>query len=133
MFGFIKKLFDYNEKELKRLSRIVEQINSFEPKISKLSDRKLQKKTEEFKNRLSEGAALGEILPEAFAVVREVAKRTVQMRPYDVQMIAAIALFEGKIAEQKTGEGKTLSATPALYLRALEGKGAHLVTVNDII
>jgi preprotein translocase subunit SecA len=107
MFRFVKKLFDYNEKELKRLSKIVEQINSFEPKISNLSDKKLQKKTVEFRNRLSEGASLEEMLPEAFAVVREAAKRTVQMRPYDVQMIAAIALFEGKIAEQKTGEGKT--------------------------
>jgi preprotein translocase subunit SecA len=115
MFRFVKKLFDYNEKELKRLSKIVEQINSFEPKISNLSDKKLQKKTVEFRNRLSEGASLEEMLPEAFAVVREAAKRTVQMRPYDVQMIAAIALFEGKIAEQKTGEGKTQLCTCELW------------------
>jgi len=133
MFNFVKKFFDYNEKELKRLGKTVEEINSFESKLRKLSDKKLQDKTREFKSRLKDGLTLEQILPEAFAVVREVARRTVAMRPYDVQLMAAIALFEGKIAEQKTGEGKTLSAVPALYLRALEGKGVHLVTVNDYL
>jgi len=133
MFNFVKKLFDYNEKELKRLRGVVEQINSFEEKISKLSDKKLSQKTEEFKNKIADGVNPHEILPEAFAVVREAAKRTIGQRHYDVQLMAALSLWEGKVVEQKTGEGKTLSATPALYLRALEGKGAHLVTVNDYL
>ncbi len=133
MLNFLKSLFDYNQKELKRLKKIVGQINAFEPKLEKLSDKKLRRKTEEFKNKLFDGEKPENILPEVFAVVREASKRTAGMRHFDVQLMAAIALFEGKIAEQKTGEGKTLSATPALYLRALEGKGAHLVTVNDYL
>ncbi len=131
--NFISRLFDYNEKELHRLSGIVEAINAQETKIQKLSDQDLKNKTEEFKEKIAEGFNPRELLPEAFAVVRESAVRTLEMRHYDVQMMAAVALWEGKIAEEKTGEGKTLSATPALYLRALEGKGAHLVTVNDYL
>ena len=133
MLRFVRKLFDYNEKELKRLRKIVDQINALEEDISQLSDKKLAQKTEEFKNKIAQGVDSFQLLPEAFAVVREVAKRTIGMRHYDVQLMAAIVLWEGKVAEQKTGEGKTLSATPALYLRALEGKGAHLVTVNDYL
>ncbi len=133
MFKFIKKLFDYNEKELKRLRGIVEQINSFELKIKKLSDKKLAEKTEEFRNKIANGINLKDLIPEVFAVVREAAVRVIGQRPFDVQMMAAVCFFEGKIAEQKTGEGKTLSAVPALYLRALEGKGVHLVTVNDYL
>jgi preprotein translocase subunit SecA len=133
MFKFVKNLFDYNEKEIKRYSKIVDQINKLEPEIKNLSDSKLAQKTEEFKSRIKEGESLDSLLPEAFAVVREVAVRVLGQRHYDVQLMAAITLFEGRIAEQKTGEGKTLSATPALYLRALAGKGAHLVTVNDYL
>jgi len=133
MLNFIRKLFDYNEKGLKRLRKIVDQINALEEGIGKLSDKKLSQKTEEFKNKIADGINPRRILPEAFAVVREAAKRIIGQRHYDVQLMAALSLWEGKIVEQKTGEGKTLSATPALYLRALEGKGAHLVTVNDYL
>ncbi len=122
-----------NERELKRLQPIVEAINALEPKISKLTDNDLKAKTVEFKNKLSQGASLDEILVEAFAVVREVARRTVGMRPFDVQLMGGIVLHEGKIAEMKTGEGKTLVATMPLYLNALLGKGVHLVTVNDYL
>jgi preprotein translocase subunit SecA len=133
MLNFISKLFDYNEKQLKRLGVLVEEINKYEEEIESLSDSELKSRTKRFKEQIKKGTDPKDLIPEAFAVVREAAVRTVGLRPYDVQMIAAISLWEGKIAEQKTGEGKTLSATPALYLRALEGKGAHLVTVNDYL
>ncbi len=133
MLQFVKRLFDYNEKELRRLRRLVAEINKREAAVKKLTDKKLAAKTDEFRDRLRRGTPIERLIPDAFAVVREAARRTVGMRHYDVQLMAAIALFEGKVAEQKTGEGKTLSATPALYLRALEGKGAHLVTVNDYL
>jgi len=133
MLKFVKKLFDYNEKEVKRLRVVVEKINAFESKVKKLPDKSLSAKTEDFKNRLKRGESLEQILPEAFAVVREAAVRMIGQRPYDTQLMAAVTFFEGKIAEQKTGEGKTLAAVLALYLRALEGKGAHLVTVNDYL
>ncbi len=133
MLNFVKGLFDYNKKELRRLNKIVAAINSFEPQLRKLSDKQLAAKTDEFKEHLAKKKPITAILPEAFAVVREVSQRVLGLRHYDVQLIAALALFEGKVAEQKTGEGKTLSATLALYLRALEGKGAHLVTVNDYL
>ncbi len=133
MFNFITKLFDYNEKQLKRLGSIVDEINGYEEEIESLSDSELRSRTKRFKEQIKAGTDPKELIPEAFAVVREASVRTLGLRHYDVQMIAAIALWEGKIAEQKTGEGKTLSATPALYLRALEGKGAHLVTVNDYL
>jgi len=129
----LNRFLDQNEKELKRLRAIVERINSLELEVVKFSDEQLARKTAEFKSRLEKGESLDDILPEAFAVVREAIKRTVGERAFDVQLMAGIALHQGKIAEQKTGEGKTLSATFALYLNALTGKGCHLVTVNDYL
>jgi preprotein translocase subunit SecA len=134
MLGLVKKIFgDANEREVKRLQKTVDQINSLEPEIQRLSDEQLKGKTEEFKQRLAQGETLDDLLPEAFAVVREAAKRTVGMRHFDVQLMGGIVLHEGNIAEMKTGEGKTLVATLPLYLNALSGKGAHLVTVNDYL
>ena len=127
------KLLDINQREINRLSKVVKEINSFEAKAKKLKDKDFVKKTEEFRGRLKKGEPIEDILPEAFAVVREASDRAIGLRHYDVQLMAGVALFEGKVAEQKTGEGKTLSAVPALYLRALAGKGAHLVTVNDYL
>lgn len=122
-----------NERELKRLRPIVQRINELEPKIQVLSDDQLRAKTGEFKERLERGESLDEILPEAFAVVREASKRTLGERHYDVQLIGGIVLHEGKIAEMATGEGKTLVATLPAYLNALTGKGVHIVTVNDYL
>lgn len=132
-FGFLSKLFDSNEKEVQKLAPIIEEINSLEEKTKKLKEADFAKKTKEFKERIAKGESLDAILPEAFALVREAAKRTIGQRHYDVQLIAAAVLAHGKIAEQKTGEGKTLSAVPALYLHSLTGKGVHLVTVNDYL
>ena len=129
-----RKLFgSANDRYVKRQYKIVEQINSLEPEISKLSDDELKGKTENFRTRLKQGETLDDILPEAFAVVREAAKRTLGQRHYDVQLIGGIVLHRGQIAEMKTGEGKTLVATLAAYLNALEGKGVHIVTVNDYL
>jgi preprotein translocase subunit SecA len=122
-----------NDRELKRLSLVLKEINELEPVIEKLTDDELKAKTAYFKDILNGGTELEDILPEAFAVVREVSRRTLGMRPFDVQVIGGIVLHEGKIAEMKTGEGKTLAATMPLYLNALTGKGAHLVTVNDYL
>jgi preprotein translocase subunit SecA len=122
-----------NDRELKALRPIVEHINSLEPSLAPLSDEALTDKTQTFKKRLADGEALDALLPEAFAVCREVAKRCLKMRHFDVQLIGGIILHKGRIAEMKTGEGKTLVATLPLYLNALEGKGAHLVTVNDYL
>jgi len=122
-----------NDREIKKLSAILREVNDLESSISRLSDEELQAKTPYFKEKLDNGASLSTILPEAFAVVREVASRTVKMRPFDVQVIGGLVLHEGRIAEMKTGEGKTLAATMPLYLNALEGRGAHLVTVNDYL
>jgi len=134
MVKILEKIFGTkNDRELKRLYQIVEEINSLESKIASLSDSQLKAKTEEFKERLSKGESLDSILNEAFATVREVSKRTLGMRHFDVQLIGGIVLHEGKIAEMKTGEGKTLVATLAAYLNALEGKGVHIVTVNDYL
>jgi preprotein translocase subunit SecA len=133
MFEFITKLFDYNLKQIERYQKIVLQINSFESEIRDLKDEDFPKKTNELKERLADGESLDSILPYAFALVREAARRKLGERHFDVQLMAGIALHEGKISEQRTGEGKTLSATTALYLNALEGKGAHLVTVNDYL
>ncbi|MFA5073894.1 MAG: preprotein translocase subunit SecA [Nitrospirota bacterium] len=122
-----------NERELKRIQTYIDQINALEPKISSLSDSDLKAKTDEFKSRLQKDETLDDILPEAFAVVREASKRTLGMRHFDVQLIGGVALHEGKIAEMKTGEGKTLVATLPVYLNSLTGKGVHVVTVNDYL
>lgn len=122
-----------NERELRKLRPIVEQINAFEPAISSLTDEQLALKTVEFREKLAQGKTLDDILPEAFAVVRETSKRKLGQRHYDVQLMGGIVLHQGKIAEMKTGEGKTLTATLPLYLNALAGKGAHLVTTNDYL
>src|SRR3990167_9610418 len=131
MFNFIGKIFDSNEKEINKLKPLVFEINSFEEKFKKLKDKDFPKKTKEFKERVASGESLDLLLPEAFALVREAARRSIGQRHYDVQLMAAIVLANGKIAEQKTGEGKTLSSIPSLYLHSLTGKGIHLVTVND--
>lgn len=133
MFKFLTRLLDSNEKEIKRFRILVERINKEEAQIKKLKDPAFAQKTAEFKERLNSGQVLDDILPEAYALVREAAFRSLGQRHFDVQLMAAIALHEGKVAEQKTGEGKTLSATPALYLNALTGRGVHLVTVNDYL
>ena len=133
MLTLLRRLFDTNTKELKRLQEQVEVINHWEPEMQRLSDLELRVKTGEFRARLARGATLEELLPEAFAVVREAARRTVQMRHFDVQLMGGIVLHEGRIAEMKTGEGKTLAATLPVYLNALEGKGVHVVTVNDYL
>ncbi|MFW6139652.1 MAG: preprotein translocase subunit SecA, partial [Spirochaetota bacterium] len=122
-----------NEREIKSLLPYVDKINTLEPNVKKLSDQDLKNKTAEFKQRLQAGESLDELLYEAFAVVREVAWRTIGMRHFDVQIMGGVVLYQGRIAEMKTGEGKTLAATLPLYLIALEGKGAHLVTVNDYL
>ncbi len=131
--GLFSKILDINQKELNRLSRLVEEVNSFESKVKKIKRGDFAKKTKEFKERIKKGEVLEKLIPEAFALVREASWRELGMRPYDVQMMASIALFEGKVVEQKTGEGKTLSAVAPLYLRGIAGKGAHLVTVNDYL
>ena len=134
MLGFLKKLFgDSNEKELKRMQVYVDKINALEQDMINLTDAKLIAKTDDFKWRLEKGETLDELLPEAFAVVREASKRVLGMRHFDVQLIGGIALHEGKIAEMRTGEGKTLVSTLAAYLNALSGKGVHVVTVNDYL
>jgi preprotein translocase subunit SecA len=133
MVNIFSKLFDANEKEMVRLRAVVEKINKLEEETKKIKDSEFSARTAGFKNRLEKGESLEDILSEAFALVREAAFRGIGQRPFDVQLMAAAALFEGKIAEQKTGEGKTLTAVMALYLRALTGKGAHLVTVNDYL
>lgn len=128
------KLFKtYSEKEVKRVMPIVNKINSLEPEMEKLTDHELKGKTEYFKKQLAEGKTLDDILPEAFAVVREGSKRALGMRHFDVQLIGGIILHQGRIAEMKTGEGKTLVATLPVYLNALEGKGVHVITVNDYL
>ena len=128
------KLFKtYSEKEVKRVMPIVKQINDLEGEVSKLSDSELRGKTDYFKKLLNEGKTLNDILPEAFAVVREASKRTLGLRHFDVQLIGGIILHQGRIAEMKTGEGKTLVATLPVYLNALEGKGVHVITVNDYL
>ena len=132
--GLFSKIFGtYSEKETKRITPIIEKINGLEPYMEKLTDYELQSKTSEFKQRLAKGETLDDILPEAFAVVREASKRVLGLRHFDVQLMGGIILHQGRIAEMKTGEGKTLVATLPLYLNALTGKGVHLVTVNDYL
>ena len=132
--GFFSKIFgDYSEREIKKIKHYVDDINALEPEIEKLTDGELKAKTAEFKERLANGETLDDILVEAFAVVREGSKRVFGKRPFDVQLMGAIILHQGRIAEMKTGEGKTLTASLAVYLNALAGKGVHLVTVNDYL
>ncbi|MBB6632557.1 preprotein translocase subunit SecA [Cohnella thailandensis] len=134
MLGIVKKMFgDPNEREVKRLMKTVEQINGLESSFTGLSDEQLRAKTDEFRGRLAKGEELDDLLPEAFAVVREASKRVLKMRHFDVQLLGGMVLHSGKIAEMKTGEGKTLVGTLPVYLNALAGKGVHVVTVNDYL
>src|SRR5690349_16588669 len=130
----IKRMFgSRNERTLRRMEKVVQTINAFEPMIQSLDDAKLANKTQEFKARFSQGETLDELLAEAFAVVREVSIRTLGLRHFDVQLIGGMVLHEGNIAEMKTGEGKTLVATLPAYLNAISGRGVHVVTVNDYL
>ena len=133
MLNILSKFFDSNDREVKKLLPIVDEINALESRVKKLKDSDFPKKTEDLKKRVEKGESIFLILPEAFALAREAAVRTTGLRPYDVQLVAATVLSQGKVAEQKTGEGKTLSAVPALYLNALSGNTVHLVTVNDYL
>ncbi len=132
--NFLTKIFgSKNERELKKIQPIVEKVNVLEPQIQAMSDEKLKAQTELLKERLNNGETIDDILPEAFATVREASVRTLEMRHFDVQLIGGVVLHEGKIAEMKTGEGKTLAATLPAYLNALSGKGVHIITVNDYL
>ena len=132
--GFLEKIFGtHSENELKRIYPIVDHIEALEPQMQKLSDEELRDKTREFKERLAKGETLDDILPEAFAVVREASSRVLNMRHFRVQLIGGIILHQGRISEMKTGEGKTLVSTAPAYLNALDGKGVHIVTVNDYL
>ena len=132
--GIIEKIFGtHSENELKRIYPIVDRIEALEPEMQALSDEELKGKTREFKDRLAEGETLDDILPEAYAAVREAAYRAIGMKHYRVQIIGGIILHQGRIAEMKTGEGKTLVSTLPAYLNALEGKGVNIVTVNDYL
>ena len=132
--GFISKFIKSgNQKELDRIGKIVSKINSLEEKFIKLTDEDFPKKTQDFKEKIKNGETLDMILPEAFALVREASRRTRNERHYDVQLIGGIVLHENKIAEMRTGEGKTLTIALSAYLNALEGKGVHVVTVNDYL
>ena len=133
VLSFIKDMFDENKKEVKRLSKEIEAINALEKTFASKSDEELRATTDIFKDRLAQGQTLEDILPEAFALVREASKRVLQMRHFDVQLMGGIVLHQGRIAEMKTGEGKTLVATLPVYLNALTGKGVHVVTVNDYL
>src|SRR5215470_1735012 len=134
MINILTRIFgSRNERLLKQYGVVVRQINALEPQTSALDDGALKAKTAEFKTRIANGEGLDAILPEAFAVVRETSKRVLQMRHFDVQLIGGMALHNGKIAEMRTGEGKTLVATLPIYLNALAGTGVHLVTVNDYL
>ena len=128
-----KVLGDPNEKALKKIAPFVKEINELEPEFQKMTDEELLGMTEEFRSRLAAGETLEELMAEAFATVREAARRTLKQRHYDVQLIGGLVLHRGQIAEMKTGEGKTLVATLAVYINALEGKGVHVVTVNDYL
>ena len=135
MIGAIAKAIfgSSNDRYVRSLDKIVRQINAFEPTIEALTDEELAAQTAKFRLQLEEGKTLDDILPEAFATVREAAVRVLGMRHFDVQMIGGIVLHRGEIAEMRTGEGKTLVATLAVYLNAIEGKGVHVVTVNDYL
>lgn len=131
--ALLKRVFDSNEREVKKLRKVVESINALEKKLEGYSDDELRAQTPKFKEMLAKGSTLDDILEEAFATVREVSKRVMKMRHYDVQMVGSLVLHQGRVAEMKTGEGKTLMSTLALYLNGLDGKGVHVVTVNDYL
>lgn len=132
--GLMEKIFgDLNAKEVKKIEKIVDRIEAYDEEMQALSDDELRGKTQEFRDRLADGETLDDILPEAFAVCREGAWRSLGMKHFRVQLIGGVVLHQGRIAEMKTGEGKTLVATLAAYLNALEGKGVHVVTVNDYL
>nr|MBP8186615.1 preprotein translocase subunit SecA [Comamonas sp.] len=134
MVNFLTKLFgSRNDRLLKQYRKTVAQINAMEPELEKLDDQALRAKTQEFKERVSKGESLDDLLPEAFAVVREASKRVLKMRHFDVQLMGGISLHQGKISEMRTGEGKTLTSTLPVYLNALTGQGVHVVTVNDYL
>ena len=135
MFGAIAKavLGSSNDRYVRSLEKVTAQINALEPQLETFSDDELKAQTAKFREQLAAGKTLDDILPEAFATVREASKRTLGMRHFDVQMVGGIVLHRGEIAEMKTGEGKTLVATLATYLNAIEGKGVHVVTVNDYL
>ena len=134
MLGIAQKIFGTeNDRKLKKLRPLVAKINGLEPDFEKLTDDQLRLKTDEYKKQVQEGVSLDDLLPEAFATVREAAKRTLGQRHYDVQLIGGITLHRGEIAERRTGEGKTLVSTLAAYLNALTGEGVHIVTVNDYL
>ena len=131
--GILKKLFDHEYKELKRFNTIADKVMDLDEEYSKLTDTELQNKTQEFKDRLRDGETLDDILVEAFATAREAAYRVIGEKPYYVQLLGAIAIHKGNIAEMKTGEGKTLTAVLPAYLNALSGEGVHIITVNEYL
>ena len=132
--GLLEKIFgDLNKKEVRKIEKIVEKIEAYDEEMTALSDEELKAKTPYFRERLENGETLDDILPEAFAVAREGAYRSLGMKPFHVQLIGGVVLHQGRIAEMKTGEGKTLVATLPTYLNALEGKGVHVITVNDYL
>lgn len=133
MLGVLNKMFDSNKRDLKRLEKIADQVEAYATEMERLSDEQLKEKTREFQERVANGESLDAIQPEAFATVREASRRVLGMYPFRVQIMGAAALHEGNIAEMKTGEGKTLTSTLAVYLNALEGKGVHVVTVNEYL
>ena len=134
VFDFLTKIFgNKNERELRKLAPVIAKINSLEPEMQVKSDNQLKAQTSLFKNRVEQGESLDDILPEAFATVREASVRTLEMRHFDAQLIGGLVLHQGKIAEMKTGEGKTLAATLPAYLNAIFGKGVHIITVNDYL
>ena len=134
MIGSLKNILgNSNARVIKKMQSVIDDINDFSPDIARLNDNELRSKTIEFKDRISKGETTNDLLPEAFAVVREAAERTIGLRHFDVQLIGGVVLYQGKISEMRTGEGKTLVATLPAYLESLEGKGVHIVTVNDYL
>lgn len=133
MLGILNKVFDQNKRDIKKLTKIADKIELLADETAALSDEQLKGKTEEFKARFQKGETLDDLLVEAFAVVREAAKRVLGLYPYPVQLMGGASLHEGNISEMKTGEGKTLTATMPVYLNALSGKGVHVVTVNEYL
>lgn len=133
MLGILNKVFDFNKREIKHLSKVADAVEAFAGQIEKLSDEELKAKTEEFKERYANGEDLDSLRPEAFAVVREGARRVLGMFPFRVQLMGGATLHEGNIAEMKTGEGKTLTSTLPVYLNAITGKGVHVITVNEYL